>query len=78
MNTYYRRYTAHLGVKGDRYCVLPDSFDLTADYESPHSYKVWEVNKHGAVMGNSLRVKVDHEATGTGTAGTGNTVVRRV
>lgn len=55
--------------------IMPDNFDLRADYESPRSYTA--IRK--GIWGNpdrKVRVKVDHDATGTGTTGTGDTVVR--
>ena len=54
--------------------IMPDHFDLTEDYESPRSYTA--IRK--GIWGNpdrKVRVKVDHDATGTGTTGTGDTVV---
>ena len=63
--------------------LLPDDFDLRSDYESPRSYKALivgmtcrgvpgeDISQHRAI-----RVMVDHNATGTGTTGTGDTVVR--
>ena len=78
-NTYNRHETAHLGITGDRYCELPDTFDLMADSDSPRSYLAYEVKGNGQRINSiPIRVKVDHEATGTHTTGTGDTVVRRV
>ena len=63
--------------------LLPDDFDLRSDYESPRSYKALIVGMtcRGVPIEDILRyraarVMVDHAATGTGTAGTGDTVVR--
>lgn len=55
--------------------IMPDQFELQDDYESPRTYTA--IRK--GIWGNpdrKVRVKVDHEATGTGTTGTGDTVVR--
>jgi len=63
--------------------LLPDDFDLRADFDSPRSYKalivgmtcrgvpIEDIPQHRAI-----RVTIDQAATGTGTAGTGDTVVR--
>ena len=63
--------------------LLPDDFDLRADFQSPRSYKALivgmtcrgvpgeDIPRHRAI-----RVMIDHAATGTGTPGTGDTVVR--
>ena len=63
--------------------LLPDDFDLRSDYESPRSYKALIVGMTcRGVQGEdisryrAIRVTIDHAATGTGTAGTGDTVVR--
>lgn len=72
-NTYESNYQAKT-VKGI-IVTMPDSFNLKADYESPRSYTA--IRK--GVWGNpdrKVRVRVDHDATGTGTTGTGDTVVR--
>lgn len=55
-------------------CVLPQSFDLRADYADPKSHRVIVYNPYGAPNYHTARVWVDHEATGTGTTGTGDTV----
>ena len=63
--------------------LLPDDFDLRSDFQNPHSYKALivgmtcrgvpgeDISQHRAI-----RVMVDHNATGTGTTGTGDTIVR--
>ena len=68
---------------GGGFALLPDDFDLRADYDSPRTYKALivgmtcrgvpgeDISQHRAI-----RVRIDHAATGTGTPGTGDTVVR--
>ena len=63
--------------------LLPDDFDLRADFQSPRSYKALIVDmrcrgvpKEDIPQHRAIRVMVDHAATGTGTTGTGDTVVR--
>lgn len=51
---------------------LPDHFDLMADYKRPRK---WTARRPG---GKICSVRIDHDATGTGTTGTGDTVVRVV
>ena len=63
--------------------LLPDDFDLRSDFQNPRSYKalivsntcrgvpIEDIPRHRAI-----RVIIDHNATGTGTTGTGDTVVR--
>ena len=48
---------------------LPDQFDLKEDFKNP---KTWPAIKEN---GDRVRVKVDHDATGTDTTGTGDTSV---
>ena len=70
---------------GGGFVLLPDDFDLRADYESPHSYKAlivsntcWGVPDESIPRYRATRVRVDHDETGTGTTGTGDTVVHTV
>ena len=63
--------------------LLPDDFDLRSDFQSPRSYKALIVSrtcrgvpKEDISRHRAIRVTIDHAATGTGTAGTGDTVVR--
>lgn len=56
---------------GDRVAYLRTAPDLRSDLESPRSYAAM-------VDGRQVRVVIDHEATGTATTGTGDTVVRSV
>ena len=68
----------HLGVKGNRYAVILDRrFDLLEDYQEPKTWLAQETTNAGRVIGPAVRVSVDHEATGTGTSGTGDTTLRR-
>ena len=49
--------------------LMPPNFDLLADYDAPQTY---------VGISRDLRrreVRVDHDATGTNTPGTGDTVV---
>lgn len=50
---------------------LEESFDLRLDYEHPKSHR-------GRFGDRWVRVIVDHEATGTGTPGTGDTMCRSI
>ena len=68
---------------GGGVALLPDDFDLHADFQSPRRYKALIVDMMcRGVPGEdisryrTIRVMVDHNATGTNTAGTGDTVVR--
>jgi len=72
--TYLQGYAAR--TTGGRVVLMPDQFDLLADYREPRSYLAMYL--YGWGCGRRFRVRVDHEATGTGTAGTGDTVVRVV
>lgn len=63
---------------GDRYVSLPEGFDLRADYDHPRSYRAEICDNCGRLTGRIVRVIVDHDATGTGTPGTGDTVVRSI
>ena len=63
--------------------LLPDDFDLRTDFNSPHSYKALIVSRtcrgvpiEDIPQHRAIRVMIDHIATGTGTTGTGDTVVR--
>lgn len=64
------RYT-YAANYGDRIAYLADTVDLRADHERPRTHTAY-------VGGRRVRVVVNHEATGTGTTGTGDTVVRSV
>ena len=62
--------------------LLPDDFDLRADFQSPRRYKALIVGmtcrgvpKEDISRHRAIRVMVDHIATGTDTTGTGDTVV---
>ena len=61
----------------DQYVLLPDDFDLRDDYATPKTYTALLCTNTGHRLGGSVRVVVDHDATGTGTPGTGNTRVKR-
>ena len=74
-NTYDKRKLAHYGDFNRQVC-MPDSFDLMEDYDSPRTYTAIETT-YGQRPNHKVRVRVDHHATGTGTTGTGDTVVRR-
>jgi hypothetical protein len=65
-----RRYTHAARYHGGVAYLLSD-FDLQADYESPRTHRA-------SFEGRWVRVIVDHEATGTGTPGTGDTVCRSI
>jgi len=77
-----RRYTYTKGTlaytKSDRYWVeMPDQFDRREDFDNPKS---WRGLVHdpitGRATGRRVQVRVDHDATGSGTTGTGETIVR--
>ena len=68
---------------GGGVALLPDDFDLRADFQNPRSYKALIVSRtcrgvpiEDIPQHRAIRVMVDHNATGTGTTGTGDTVVR--
>ena len=82
-----RKETYEHGEMAHRICggfvLLPDDFDLRADFQSPRSYKALIVGmtcrgvpKEDISQHRAIRVTIDHAATGTNTAGTGDTVVR--
>lgn len=73
-NTYHARYCAD--TMSGMVVIMPDHFDLEGDYLSPKTYKAEKSDRCGRHTGRFCRVRVDHDATGTGTAGTGDTVVR--
>ena len=50
--------------------TLPDAFDLQADFDCPKSWLARRDN------GSYVRVWIDHDGTGTGTTGTGDTVCK--
>lgn len=72
-NTYESHYMAKTvtGVE----VIMPDQFDLQEDYDNPRTYTAIRKGAWGN-PDRKVRVKVDHEATGTGTTGTGDTVVK--
>lgn len=57
---------------GDTTVVIDHDYDLKADYDYPRTHKAITSD------GRSIRVVIDHDATGTATTGTGDTVVRSV
>ena len=81
MKTYRHGELAHRVRNG--YALLPDDFDLRKDYNRPRTYKALVVSNTCAGVpddkikaNRAIRVRVDHDATGTGTSGTGDTYVR--
>ena len=83
MKTY--RYGALAHRLGGGYALLPDDFNLQKDYDNPKSHKVLCVSNTCAGVSDAainnyraIRVMIDHDATGTGTTGTGDTYVRSV
>lgn len=50
---------------------LSDKFDLSKDFLHPKTHKALQ-------GGKAIRVIIDHDATGTNTPGTGDTVCRSV
>jgi hypothetical protein len=61
------------GRESERCVELPDQFDLRADYDNPQTWPVYVTDGCGRRTGRKVRVKIDHEATGTDTTGTGDT-----
>lgn len=57
---------------GEGSVVIDRDFDLKEDYDNPRSHKA--IRKSG----KTLRVIIDHNATGTATTGTGDTVARSI
>lgn len=51
---------------------LDRDYDLSDDYDFPRTHKAMRPNRR------IIRVVIDHDATGTNTTGTGDTVVRSV
>lgn len=60
-----------------RHVSMPD-VDLRADMLSPQSHPAEYCDNTGRLLGQLVYVRIDHDATGTGTTGTGDTVVRIV
>jgi hypothetical protein len=72
---------AHLGVMSNRYCLLAPNFPgVRADWEQgPRTYWAIECDQCGRPLSDRrIRVRVNHEATGTATSGMGDTIVRRI
>uniref|UniRef100_A0A7V3KMW3 Uncharacterized protein n=1 Tax=candidate division WOR-3 bacterium TaxID=2052148 RepID=A0A7V3KMW3_UNCW3 len=72
---------AHLGIMSNRFCLLAPNFPgARGDLENGQkSYWAIECDICGRPLSDRrIRVRVDHEATGTRTSGTGDTVVRRI
>jgi hypothetical protein len=57
---------------GKMTAVIDREICIRGDYDNPRTHKALTVN------GKIVRVIIDHNATGTATAGTGDTVVRSV
>ena len=58
------------------FVLLPEDFDLDADYHNPKTYFASRCTMGGKpYAGLGIKVTIDHQATGTGTVGTGDTVV---
>jgi len=72
-HTYRRKYEAHLGLQGDRWCIIPDqvAIDQSAyDGKTFIAITIPELRK--------IRVKLIGSDYGLNTAGTGDIVVRPV
>lgn len=65
-------------TKHGGYVWLPRDFELDGDYDNPRTYAAERCTNTGRLLGRRCRVRVDHDATGTHTGGTGDTVVRVV
>lgn len=61
---------------GNEFVLLPVDFNLEEDYNNHNTHKVDYCTMTGRYTGKAGYVWIDHEATGTGTAGTGDTIVR--
>jgi len=57
---------------GDTTVCIDSDIDLDVDYDNPRTHKAIYYS------GRVIRVIIDHNATGTATTGTGDTVVRSV
>ena len=55
-----------------RIVVMPQGFDLLEDFRNPRNHTAEDLR------GKKVRVRVNHDATGTGTTRTRDTVVRVV
>jgi hypothetical protein len=64
-------------TKSDRHIMMPE-VDLRADYEHPATYPAVYCYPTGRRIAGlrGIRVSIDHDATGTATTGTGDTIVR--
>jgi hypothetical protein len=69
---------ADYGIMSNRFVIMPDTFDLRADFRNPKTYTALECTNTGRLLGRKVRVRVDHEETGTETPGTGDTLVKSV
>lgn len=58
----------------DRYVSMPD-VDLRGDMLDPQTHPAEYCDNAGRLTGRRVYVRIDHDATGTGTTGTGDTVV---
>jgi len=63
---------------GTYFVLLPAGFDLEDDYKNHNTHEVDFCTMTGRYTGKAGYVWIDHNATGTGTAGTGDTVVRLI
>ena len=68
--TYNDNYTAHLGVYGDRQCVVPDQVS-----DDQHAFD--GCTFPAIFRGKKIRVRLDGSDYGLNSAGTGDMVVRR-
>ena len=57
---------------GDTTVVISKNVDLNDDYNWPRTHQA--ITREG----RSIRIIIDHDATGTNTPGTGDTVVRSI
>jgi len=55
--------------------IMPDQFNLEVDFATPKTYTAIRKGSWDSPV-RKVRVRVDHDATGTGTSGIGDTVVR--
>ena len=67
--TWTNGYECHYG---DTTVCISKDVDLKDDYDNPRTHKAIYRD------GRTIRVIIDHDATGTNTMGTGDTVVRSI
>ena len=76
INKYHSKNGAHAAHYGVSIVNLCADFNLREDYDNPRTHTAYQYRR--GLGERKIRVIVDHNATGTGATGTGDTVVRSV